>query len=108
MDEISYNDFAKLDIRIGQVLKAERLEGSDKLIKCLVDFGTEQRTIVSGLFPYIKPEELEGKKFPYVVNLKPREIFGVLSEGMILAISGDEGPVLLEPSDDVSPGSKIS
>ena len=74
MEEIQYEDFAKLDIRIGTVIAAELVPETDKLIKCTVDFGEElgQRTIVSGIAQWKKPEELVGRQFPYIVNLAPR------------------------------------
>ena len=74
MPEIQYEDFAKLDIRIGTVVAAELIPETDKLIKCTVDFGEElgQRTIVSGIAQWKKPEELVGRQFPYIVNLAPR------------------------------------
>lgn len=127
--EISYEDFAKLDIRIGTIVAAEMVPDADKLIKCTVDFGLkpsadadgsadhpsmsdglgerDMRTIVSGIAEWKKPEELVGKQFPYIVNLAPRVLRGVKSEGMLLAVGIDEGVVLLEPERSVSPGTKL-
>src|SRR3989344_2535111 len=78
MPEISYEDFAKLDIRIGTVIAAEMVPETDKLIKCAVDFGElGERTIVSGIAEWKKPEDLVGKQLPYIVNLTPRILRGV-------------------------------
>lgn len=116
MSEISYEDFAKLDIRIGTVVAAEMVSGADKLIKCTVDFGDPstgsgqglgERTIVSGIAEWKKPEELIGKQFPYVVNLAPRTLRGVESEGMLLAASDDAGVALIIPERTVPTGTKL-
>ena len=84
-DEISYDDFAKLDLRIAKILKAEKVEKADKLLKFEVELGSEIRTVVSGIAQYYKPEELVGKKVVLVANLKPAKIRGILSQGMILS-----------------------
>jgi len=106
--EIQYDDFAKLDIRIGRVVAAEMVEGADKLIKCTVDLGElGERTIVSGIAEWKKPEELVGKRLPYIVNLAPRVLRGVTSEGMLLAASDESGVALLEPERELSAGSKL-
>lgn len=106
--EIAYEDFAKLDIRIGHVVAAEMVEGADKLIKCTVDFGgLGDRTIVSGIAEWKKPEELIGKHLPYIVNLAPRVLRGVESQGMLLAASDEEGVALIFPERDVLPGTKL-
>ncbi|KKW23773.1 MAG: Methionine-tRNA ligase [Candidatus Kaiserbacteria bacterium GW2011_GWA2_52_12] len=109
MDQISYDDFAKLDIRIGTVIVAELIPETDKLIKCTVDFGSElgTRTIVSGIAQWKKPEELVGKQFPYIVNLASRVLRGVESQGMLLAASDESGVVLLVPEQNVPPGTKL-
>ena len=108
MPEISYEDFAKLDIRIGVVVAAELVPETDKLIKCTVDFGDGMvRTIVSGIAEWKKPEELVGRQFPYIVNLAPRMLRGVESQGMLIAASDDEGVALLEPERAVPPGTKL-
>jgi len=109
MPEVSYDDFAKLDIRIGTVVAAELVPETDKLIKCTVDFGSEfgQRTIVSGIAQWKKPEELVGKQFPYIVNLAPRVLRGVESQGMLLAASDENGVALISPERAVPPGTKL-
>ena|SRR3989344_4991070 len=108
MEPISYDDFAKLDIRIGRVEIAERVPDTDKLIKCVVDFGElGKRTIVSGIALYRTPEDLIGKTLPYIVNLAPRVIKGIESQGMLLALSfGENDFAFLVPDKDVPPGTK--
>ena len=110
--EISYDDFAKLDIRIGTVLAAELVPDTDKLIKCTVDFGDPpagggQRTIVSGIAQWKKPEDLVGKQLPYIVNLAPRILRGVESQGMLLAASDEEGVALIQAEREVPKGTKL-
>jgi methionyl-tRNA synthetase len=108
MDEIQYDDFAKLDIRIGLIKAAERIPETDKLIKCTVDMGElGERTIVSGIAQWKTPEELVGKRLPYIVNLAPRLLKGVESKGMLLAASDEDGVALLLPERDVLPGTKL-
>lgn len=109
MDTIQYDDFAKLDIRIGKVIAAEMVPDADKLIKCTIDFGEMgERTIVSGIAEWKKPEELVGKYLPYIVNLAPRMLRGVESQGMLLAThSADGGIALLSPDGEVVPGTKV-
>ena len=109
MEEIQYEDFAKLDIRIGTVVAAELVPETDKLIKCTVDFGEElgQRTIVSGIAEWKKPEELIGRQFPYIVNLAPRMLRGVESQGMLLAASDESGVALLTPERTLHTGTRL-
>jgi methionine--tRNA ligase beta chain len=104
---IAFEEFKKLRIRIGLVVEAERVEGTDKLLKLRVDFGDEKRQIVSGIAQFYTPEKLIGKQFPFVVNLEPRTIRGVESNGMILAISSGEKIVLLKPQKKVPSGSIV-
>lgn len=107
-DEIQYDDFAKIDIRIGRVIAAEPIEGADKLIKCTVDFGElGQRTIVSGIKEWKTPEELIGQQLPYIVNLAPRMLRGVESQGMLLAASDESGVALLHAEREVPLGTKL-
>ena len=111
-EEISYEDFAKVDVRIGTVIAAEMIPETDKLIKCTVDFGDAPeglgtRTIVSGIAEWKKPEELVGKQLPYVVNLAPRKLRGVVSEGMLFATHDENGVVLLGPERAMRPGMKL-
>lgn len=108
--EIQYDDFAKLDIRIGTVIAADVVPETDKLIRCTIDFGAlGTRTIVSGIKAWKTPEDLVGKQLPYVVNLAPRVLKGIESQGMLLAGSpGGDGLVLLHPEFSVEAGTKLS
>ncbi len=108
MPEIQYEDFAKLEFRIGTVIAAEMVPETDKLIKCTIDFGEMgTRTIVSGIAQWKNPEALIGCQFPYIVNLAPKMLRGVESQGMLLAASDDDGVALLEPERSVPPGTKL-
>ena len=103
----SLEDFKKLEIRIGKILTAERIEGSDKLLKLEVDFGTEKRQIVSGIAEFYSPEALINKEAPFVINLEPRKLRGVESFGMIMAASDNGRPVILIPEEEVPPGTIV-
>jgi methionyl-tRNA synthetase len=107
---ITYEEFSKMDIRVGTIVAAEPVPETDKLLKCTIDFGEiGTRTIVSGIKAFRTPEQLIGKQVPYIVNLAPRTIKGIESQGMLLALSaGDGGFSLLHPDSQVEPGSKIS
>jgi len=106
-DYISFDDFTKLDLRAGEIREAELIKGSDKLIKCTVDFGNMgTRTIVSGIAKHRSPEDLLGNKYLYVLNLEPRKIFGVESQGMLVALSGDDSFAMLTPDSDIEAGAK--
>ena len=105
---IQYDDFAKLDIRVGTVVAAEMVPETDKLIKCTIDFGAlGMRTIVSGIAQWKKPEELIGKQLPYIVNLAPRMLRGVESQGMLLAASDENGVALLHPERALAAGTML-
>ena len=106
METIHFEDFKKLDIRIGKITAAERIEGSDKLLKLQVDFGDEKRQIVAGIAQFYEPDSLIGKEYPFAFNLAPRVLKGVESQGMILA-ADDEGPVLMSPDREIKPGSIV-
>lgn len=106
--QISYDEFSKLDIRIGTVKAAELVPDTDKLIKCTIDLGVlGERTIVSGIAQWKKPEELIGKQLPYVVNLAPRMLRGIESQGMLLAASDEDGVALLTAERHVSAGTQL-
>jgi len=106
--EISFNDFEKLDLRVGKVVEATQVPESKKLIKLLVDFGTEKRQAVAGLLKYYKPEELLGKKCVFLLNLQRRMLAGIESQCMILAAEDEAGNVsVLQPEKDIAEGSKI-
>jgi len=106
---VSYEDFEKLDIRIGRVVSAERIPDADKLLKLMFDIGEEEdRQVLAGIAESVEnPEDLVGKEIPVLVNLKPRRMRGLESSGMILATSGDDGIILIHPENNVPPGSKI-
>lgn len=104
---ITFEDFKKLDIRIGKVLHCEKVENADRLLKLQVDFGDFQRQIVSGIALWYKPEDLLEKKFPFIVNLEPRTFKGIESQGMIMAAGRNEGAVLLMPDKEVAPGTIV-
>lgn len=108
MEEISFDDFKKVEIRIGTVVAAELVPDTDKLIKCTVDFGElGQRTIVSGIALWKKPEDILGKQLPYIVNLAPRMLRGVESQGMLLAASDEQGVALLQAERALPPGTAL-
>jgi len=104
---ISFDDFMKLEIKIGTVSMADRVEGADKLIRLELDCGTETRQVVAGLAPTLTPEHLVGKEIPVVVNLEPRKLRGVESKGMVLAVDVGDRPILLTPEEHVPPGSIV-
>ncbi len=109
METISFEDFKKLDIRIGVIVSAEKIEGTDKLLKLTVDLGDkDHRVVVAGIAKSHSPEDLRGKQIPMVVNLEPRKLRGVESQGMILAAVVDGKAVLLSPDNDVPQGTKVS
>lgn len=107
MDNIEYDDFAKLDIGIVKIVEAEKLEGSRNLIKLTVSDGKEQRVIVSGISGSYTPEELVGKKIVMLLNLKPKKIFNIESNGMILAAEDGDNISLLTCDKELPEGSKI-
>jgi methionine--tRNA ligase beta chain len=90
MEPITIDDFKKVEIKIGEIKSAEKIEGSDKLLKLLVNFGSEDRQVLSGIAAYFpNPADLVGKKCPFVTNLAPRMMMGLESQAMILATGGD-------------------
>lgn len=107
MEKISFNDFQKLDLRVGKVIKVEKIENTDKLYKLEVDLGSERRTIVSGIADKYTPDELMGQLIVVVANLEEKIIKGVKSEGMLLAVDDESGPVLVVPLSQVKVGSKV-
>lgn len=111
-DIISYDDFSKLDIALGTIAAVEVVEGADKLLKLTVDFGEEEpRQIVSGIREFFDdPQSLVGKQSPFILNLEPRTIRGVLSQGMILAAGSvaDNLFGLLQPSTEFPAGTRLS
>ncbi|HSX40220.1 MAG TPA: methionine--tRNA ligase subunit beta [Candidatus Saccharimonadales bacterium] len=105
---INFEDFEKLEIRIGKIISAEKVENADKLLCLQVDFGEFKRQIVSGIAQFYSPEDLVGKQCPFIVNLEPRKFKGVESQGMIMAADpGDDSAVLLHPDREIPQGSKV-
>lgn len=106
--EITFDDFAKLDLRTGTILTAEKVEKADKLLKFSVDMGFEVRTIVSGIAAYFQPEDLVGKQVMVVTNLAPRKIRGIESKGMILLAENEQGGLeFVTPEKKVGNGAEI-
>ncbi len=107
--EIQYDDFAKLDLRVGTIVAAEKVEGADKLLKLTVDLGFEQRTVVSGIALHFAPEAVVGQQVTLLANLAPRKLRGIVSQGMILMAENAEGKLIfLSPADLTNPGASIS
>lgn len=105
---IDYDDFAKLDIRIGTIISAEKIPEGDKLLKLQVDMGDETKQIMAGIAEfYTDPSELVSKQIPVLTNLKPRKLRGYESQGMMLATDAEGKPILLNPSEKVPNGSKV-
>lgn len=106
--EISFEEFQKLDLRIGKIVEVNQIPGSRNLIRMIIDFGTEKRQAVAGLLQWYKPEELVGKKYAFILNLQRRKFMGIESQCMILAAEDDKGNVVaLRPEKDIAEGSKI-
>jgi methionine--tRNA ligase beta chain len=106
--EIPFDEFQKLDLRIGKILEANQIPSSRNLIRMIVDFGTEKRQAVAGLLQWYKPEDLVGRKGAFILNLQRRKMMGVESQCMILAAEDAQGHVVvLQPEKDIAEGSKI-
>ncbi len=106
--DINYEDFEKIDLRVGKILEAEKVPKADKLLKLTVDLGFEKRTILSGIAEYYKPEELVGKLVTVVANLAPRKIRGIESQGMLLMAGNDFGKLFnVGPEKDIETGSVV-
>jgi methionine--tRNA ligase beta chain len=106
--EISFEEFQKLDLRIGKILEANQIPGSRNLIKMTVDFGTEKRQAVAGLLQWYKPQDLVGKKCAFILNLQRRKLMGVESQCMVFAAEDDKSNVVvLQPEKDIAEGSRI-
>lgn len=107
-EDIQYDDFAKLDLRVGTIVEAEKVKKADKLLKLLVDIGTEKRTVVSGIALHYTPEEIIGKQVTLVANLAPRKMKGIDSQGMILMAEDATGKlVFVNPDVQTAPGSEV-
>lgn len=104
---INFEEFQKVDLRIGKIIIAERIDGSEKLLKLGVDLGEEKKQLVAGIGQFYQPEHLIGKEIVVVVNLEPRTLKGIESQGMLLAADIEGKPVLLKPDEEVPLGTKI-
>lgn len=108
-DTIAYPDFAKLDIRVGEVTNAALVEGSSKLIELTVDLGEQYGTVTifTGMQKWYTPEHFQGKKFLFVANLEPKKMMGKESQGMIMSADKDGSPLLIEVNLDYPNGSPV-
>lgn len=107
--EVTYDDFAKLDLRVATVVACEKVEKADKLLKLTLEVGTETRTVVSGIALHFSPEEVVGKQVLLLANLAPRKMRGIESQGMILMAEDADGKlVFMSPSNAVASGSGVS
>ncbi len=108
VEQISLEDFSKVQLRVAEVKAAEKVERADKLLKLTLAVGDETRTVVSGIAQWYQPEELPGRKVVLVANLKPAKLRGIVSEGMILAAEDGEGNlVLVGPDQDIATGAEV-
>ena len=106
--EITYDDFAKIDLRVGTIIAAEKVEKADKLLKLTLDMGTEKRTVVSGIAMHFKPEDIIGKQVTVVANLAPRKMRGIESNGMILMAQNADGRLIfVSPLETADAGSEV-
>lgn len=107
-ENIQFEDFAKMDIRVGTILEAEKVAKTKKLLKLLVDTGIDKRTVVSGIAEYYKPEDIIGKQVSILMNLGPKKLRGIESQGMILMAEDADGSLqFVAPSNNIKPGSEI-
>lgn len=113
-DKIPFNKFAEVALRVGKIISAERVEGSEKLLRLRVDLGeldaagvSAPRQILAGIGKVYAPESLVGREVVVVANLEPRMMMGLESQGMLLAANSESGPVLLMPEREVLPGATI-
>lgn len=105
--EVTIEDFAKIDLRVAEVLTCEKVEKTEKLLKLEVKIGEEVRTIVSGIAKHYTPEEMVGKKVIVVANLKPAKLRGILSRGMLLAASNEDTLEVLTVEKELPTGSRV-
>ncbi len=107
MDTVTYDDFAKLDIRVAKIIEVEKILGKSKIIKGIIDLGEEKRQVIIGGAEYYQPEELVNRKVIVISNLEPRKIAGVESNAMLLAADLNDRPFWLTVNEDVPLGTKI-
>jgi methionyl-tRNA synthetase len=105
---VDITEFGRIDLRVAQVLEAERVQGADRLLKLQIDLGDEKRQIVAGIAEFYPPEEIVGKKVIVVANLKPTTIRGIESRGMLLAAKKGSKLAVVTPDRDLPPGAKVS
>ena len=105
--EISFEEFKKVELRVGQIIDVQDIPGSKNLYKLIVDFGDEKRQAISGIKPFYEKEELLNKKFVFVTNLERKKFFGEESQCMILAAEKDNKIVLIKPEKDIENGAII-
>ncbi|MEX0877700.1 MAG: methionine--tRNA ligase subunit beta [Candidatus Spechtbacterales bacterium] len=106
---INFEDFAKIELKIATIKSAENVDGSDKLLRLVVDVGEEEeRQVLAGIAKKYNFQDIVGRQIVVVANLEPRKLMGLESQGMLLAASSEDGPVLLIPEKDVEPGSSVS
>ena len=106
-EPISFDEFKKVTLQAGKIIKAEGLEGYNKILRIQVDLGSEKREIMSGLAKHYSPEELIGKNVIVCTNLEPKKFGENISNGMILAVEKNNKPILLTSFEDVEPGSQV-
>ena len=106
---IPFSDFQKVELRVGKIITAEPMEGSEKLLKLKVNLGVEigEKQIIAGIGKAYEPEKLVGREIIIAANLEPRILMGLESQGMLLAAHSENGPVLLMPETNAEPGAKI-
>lgn len=104
---ISFEEFKKIELKVGKIEKAEKIKGSEKLLKLTIDLGQEKREIVAGIAKEYSPESLKEKEVIIVTNLEPKKIMGIESQGMLLAANFEGKPVLIVPEKRVPPGTKV-
>ena len=107
-ENIQYEDFMKMDIRVGTIIAAEKVAKTKKLMKLTVDTGIDERTIVSGIAEHYTPEEVIGRQVSVLVNLEPKPLKGIVSQGMILMAENADGTLsFVSPDKEVKPGSEV-
>ena len=106
---IEFEDFIKVDIRVGKVIEAENIPKSDKLLKLKVDTGIDQRIILSGISKFYSPDDILNKKVMVLINLKARKMMGIESQGMLLLAEDSDGKLsLMQPDSDISNGAVVA
>lgn len=108
MEYITYEDFAKLDLRVGKVVSVERIKGMTKVMKAVVDLGSEKKDLIVGGAEYYEPEYFTDRTVIVVANLAPKKVAGIMSNGMLLAADVNGKPIWLTVADNAPSGSKIS